>query len=622
MKPLKPEQAHPIGHYRPLALLGEGAMGQVFLCLGQDGRVAAVKQIHPSFSRDEGFRTRFTHEVQASRRVSGAYTAAVMDADPEAEAPWLASVYVAGPSLRDAIDAAGPLPVSSMRRLIAGLAVALSDVHRAGLIHRDLKPGNVLLTSDGPRVIDFGIARAAEGAEFTSTGTVVGSPAYMSPEQAEGHDLTAASDMFSLGALLVMAATGQGPFTGTTAAQTLYNVVHEPPTVDGVPAEIRPMIEACLARDPAARPTPQQLLDMVGPLDREGPMWPQAVQQLIQAQEAEVRTVLALPPPEPPAPPAKRRWPAVTGILAALAGVITLSLVQGLAPTEGIAIEPETRESPSEALTVDRLRTIDACQLLDGVELGDLTLEASPYSLSAHQCRFGESGSYGSAVTLALGATVDPSRMVSTGEQVAGLDVLTSQHDIGGCTNAVALPSDQQYGIELSVMSDDEHGLCEHLNRAMDIVIDELRVDPPVRDVPENSATRTDVCSLVDREAIAEIAGVVQTVSPDGLDQCSWRSVRGHGLAQVTLAPENTHGEDRDTEQIRLGDVPAQQRGMAGTCTVEWQHRTFEEQADDSLGPLVEIVRVTYSPNGDGNACRPARAVAEATLAEFPPAER
>src|SRR5690606_24920221 len=494
MKPLKPEQAHPIGHYRPLALLGEGAMGQVFLCLGQDGRVAAVKRIHPSFSRDEGFRTRFTHEVEASRRVSGAYTAAVMDADAEAEAPWLASVYVAGPSLRDAIDAAGPLPVPSMRRLIAGLAVALSDVHRAGLIHRDLKPGNVLLTSDGPRVIDFGIARAAEGAEFTSTGTVVGSPAYMSPEQAEGKDLTAASDMFSLGALLVMAATGQGPFTGSTAAQTLYNVVHEPPQVDGVPPEILPVIEACLARDPDARPTPEQLLDMVGPIDHDGPTWPMPVQQLIDAQEAEVRHVLALPPPEPPPPPAKRRWPAVTGMLVALAGVIALSLVQGLAPVEGIAIEPEQREPAAQALSVDRLRTIDPCKVLEGAQLGDSTLQPSPYSTNLHQCRYGEGGIGGGSLTLNLGATIDRSRASGTGEKVGGLDVL-KEHSSGGCTEYVALPSAPQQGIQLQLYGSDDNGWCDQLSTGLDIAVDKLRLDPPVRDLPDESAALVDVCS-------------------------------------------------------------------------------------------------------------------------------
>ncbi|MFD2399032.1 serine/threonine-protein kinase [Prauserella oleivorans] len=307
MRPLRPDEAGPIGQYRPLALLGEGGMGRVFLAVAPDGRLAAVKQIHPGFAHDAGFRARFAHEVDASRRVSGAYTAAVMDADPEADAPWLASVYVAGPSLREAVDAAGPLPLPALHRLAVGLAAALAEVHRAQLIHRDLKPGNVLLTRDGPRVIDFGIARAAEGSELTGTGAIIGSPAFMSPEQAASAQLTPASDMFSLGAVLVMAATGRGPFTGTTAAQTLYNVVHASPELSGVPAEVRQIAEPCLAKDPAQRPTPAQLLDFLGPVPPGLSPWPPAVETLIARQEAEVRAALSWPVPIPPAEPRRAR---------------------------------------------------------------------------------------------------------------------------------------------------------------------------------------------------------------------------------------------------------------------------------------------------------------------------
>lgn len=621
MKPLQPEQSHPIGHYRPLVLLGEGAMGQVFLCLGQDGRVAAVKRIHPSFSKDDGFRVRFRQEVEASRRVSGAYTAAVMDADPDAEAPWLASVYVAGPSLRDAIDAAGPLPVQSMRRLIAGLATALSDVHRAGLIHRDLKPGNVLLTSDGPRVIDFGIARAAEGAEFTSTGTVVGSPAYMSPEQAEGKDLTAASDVFSLGALLVMAATGQGPFTGTTAAQTLYNVVHEPPQLDGVPPEIRPAIEACLARDPGARPTPAQLLDMVGPIDHDGPVWPAAAAQLIDAQEAEVRQVLALPPPEPPPPPRKPRWPKVTALIGAGALVVALAVWQGMTPLTGTVMEPQQRDPVAQALSIDSLRGVDTCQLLKGETFGNTTLEPSPYSTYLHRCRYGEGGSSSGSVNLELGVTIDRSRMNATGDRIAGQAVL-QESSSSGCSRVVASPSSPQQAIMMD--AEDESGMCDHLTAALDTVVDKLRTNPPQQNLPENSIARTDICAVVDDQAVRKQLGVIQGKTAEELSTCDIEAINGNGSVRGEITPSGSFGPENSYNKV----TPVQLRGTTGylnnsgsTCMIDWKHRDFDADGSDHVLPLIETVGVSYSPDNErAKPCDGAKAIANSVLTNLPPA--
>jgi serine/threonine protein kinase len=267
MKPLNPDEPRQVGRYRLVAALGEGGMGRVLLGVSPDGRLVAVKQVHPGFAHDDGFRSRFRREVQISRMVSGAYTAAVMDADPDAPTPWLASVFVAGPSLKEAVEAAGPLPPAAVRVLAVGLASALTDIHRAGLIHRDLKPSNVLLTDDGARVIDFGIARAAEGdSELTHTGSIIGSPGFMSPEQADGRPLTPASDVFSLGGLLAMAATGRAPFGGGSTPQVLYNVVHSRPDLGSLPPELRRLIEPCLAKDPAQRPTPAQILDFLGPV--------------------------------------------------------------------------------------------------------------------------------------------------------------------------------------------------------------------------------------------------------------------------------------------------------------------------------------------------------------------
>ncbi|MCX4684878.1 serine/threonine protein kinase [Kitasatospora purpeofusca] len=296
MRPRRESDPAEVGPYRVLAELGRGGMGRVLLGAGPDGRLVAVKQVHERFAADTAFRARFRREVAASRRVSGAYTAAVMDADVEAVTPWLASVFVVGPSLADAVESGGPLPSDAVHGLAVGLATALVEIHRAGLIHRDLKPGNVLLAEDGVRVIDFGIARAVEeDAELTHTGGVIGSPAFMSPEQAEGRALTPASDVFSLASLLALALSGRSPFEGASALRTLYDIVHSEPDLGGVAPETRPFLEACLVKDPAARPTPARLLELLGPVAPAARRWPAAVHTMIAAQQAEVDRLLADP---------------------------------------------------------------------------------------------------------------------------------------------------------------------------------------------------------------------------------------------------------------------------------------------------------------------------------------
>ncbi|MEU9084338.1 serine/threonine-protein kinase [Streptomyces sp. NPDC048357] len=266
MQPLEAGEPRTIGAYRLLGRLGAGGMGRVYLGRSAGGRTVAVKIVHPHFAADEEFRARFRREVEAARRVGGEWTAPVLDADPEAPVPWVATGYVAGPSLDRALAAHGPLPESSVRAIGAGLARALVAVHGLGLVHRDVKPSNVMLTLDGPRLIDFGIARATDGtASLTSTGVSVGSPGYMSPEQILGKGITGAADVFSLGAVLAFAATGRPPFTGDNSATLLYKVVHEPPELGAVPAgELRELIAACLAKAAAERPSPEAVAAALG----------------------------------------------------------------------------------------------------------------------------------------------------------------------------------------------------------------------------------------------------------------------------------------------------------------------------------------------------------------------
>lgn len=266
MQPLGVDEPTVVGPYRLLGRLGSGGMGRVYLGRSAGGRTVAVKIVHPHFALDEEFRARFRREVEAARRVGGAWTAPVLDADPEAPVPWVATGYAAGPSLTAAVADGGPLPVHSVRALGAGLAEALTAVHSLGLVHRDVKPSNVLLTLDGPLLIDFGIARATDGtASLTSTGVSVGSPGYMSPEQILGKGVTGAADLFSLGAVLAYAATGRPPFPGDSSASLLYMVVHEEPRLDALEGELRDLVAACLAKSPTDRPTPAEVAVRLAP---------------------------------------------------------------------------------------------------------------------------------------------------------------------------------------------------------------------------------------------------------------------------------------------------------------------------------------------------------------------
>ena len=256
---LQPDDPGRIGPYRLRGVLGSGGMGRVFLGASSDGQLVAVKVIRADLASDPEFRARFRREVTVARKVSSRFTVPLIDADTDGPVPWLATAYVTGPSLADAVTEHGPLPVRSVLELAAGLAAGLSAIHAAGVVHRDLKPSNVLLAQDGPRVIDFGISVAAETSPLTRTGLLIGSPGYMSPEQVEGREVGAPSDIFSLGAVLAFAATGEAPFGSGSAPTLAYRAVYREVNLDRVPAEVRGLIQRCLAKDPGQRPTARDL---------------------------------------------------------------------------------------------------------------------------------------------------------------------------------------------------------------------------------------------------------------------------------------------------------------------------------------------------------------------------
>ena len=261
VEPLTSEDPREVAGYQLRGRLGAGGMGRVYLAFTRGGRAVAIKVVRAEYGDEEEFRDRFRREVVAAQQVHGMYAAQVLDADPDARPPWLATAYVPGLSLQQAVTDYGPLPPDSVFLLLAGIAEALQAIHAVGIVHRDLKPSNVILAADGPRVIDFGIARAVAAPSLTRGGLQIGSPRFMAPEQARGQLVTPAVDVFALGSMTTFAIAGRPPFGGGSAVAVLYRVLNEAPDLGGCPADLRPLIERCLAKDPAQRPQPAEIID-------------------------------------------------------------------------------------------------------------------------------------------------------------------------------------------------------------------------------------------------------------------------------------------------------------------------------------------------------------------------
>jgi len=386
---LEPGAPAEIGRYRLYARLGAGGMGHVFLSFLPGGRPVALKVVRAEFSADPEFRRRFAQEARAAQQVNGIHIAQLLDADPTAPLPWLATAYIPGPSLLEAVRLHGPLPVDSVRMLIAGIARALDAIHSAGLIHRDLKPANVILAADGPRVIDFGIARAADATTASLTGRRVGSPQYMAPEQVRGLPATPALDVFALGALAFFAATGRAAFGEGEDLAVIFRIVQEPPDLTGCPPELLELVSACLAKDPAARPETRAILQacQVTEPDTAGGWLPPVLAQTIAARASAIATIAAQPPPAPaqPAPtqPAQTQFaqtqptqtqpgvfaggppaaPAATGTLGARLKVGAITLAFGVligailtltvfrSPSGGNAADSSHGQNPSNSAT-------------------------------------------------------------------------------------------------------------------------------------------------------------------------------------------------------------------------------------------------------------------------------
>lgn len=286
VEPLQTGDPRRIGSYLLLGRLGEGGMGQVFLGASPGGRKVAVKVMHSAYTADPEFRRRFAREVAAARRVGGFHTALVVDADPDADSPWMVTAYIPGPSLAAAVAEHGPLDVDAVRELGAALAEGLAAIHGCGLIHRDLKPSNIIMAHDGPRIIDFGIARSTGASTITSQGTLIGSWPYMSPEQLDSREITAQSDVFSLGGVLTFAATGHGAFDPPDFPAIVSRILTQPPDLAPLSGSLHDVISSCLAKDPAARPSLTDLLAYFVTEESSAPLAPRAARNTVPSKPA------------------------------------------------------------------------------------------------------------------------------------------------------------------------------------------------------------------------------------------------------------------------------------------------------------------------------------------------
>lgn len=533
MKGLGTNDPRQLGRNRMVAVIGQGGMGRVLLGQAPTGRLVAVKQIHRHLAKDGEFRARFRREVEASSQVTGAYTAAVVDSDTESDNPWLATEYIPGPSLKTVIDETGPLSLGGLRLLAAGLASALIEIHRAGLIHRDLKPANVLIATDGPRVIDFGIARALEGdAQLTATGSVIGSPSFMSPEQAMGQPLTPAADVFSVGAILTMAATGESPFSGTATPQILYNVMHSAPDTSRVPVPLRDIVERCLAKDPDQRPTPERLLEAAGRLEAE-PVWPGAVRDVIGEHSSDsnwwAETTAKHARYEAQLAGLKERRRRTLRSAAAAVGALVLLI--GTAFSAHALAEQEGNATPatdlSLTLTGEQWRTVDLCALLEKSMTGE----------------FGaRSGDFSDAITGNCNASYIDSAGVkrSFGVEIAGRDVLGEYlwrpsgamagwlpiygkfKDSPGCDRYVLTQGRPAVSVKVSAKeSGQQADACPAAERGLRAVVNQLTLNPPQLPLAANSIRRLDPCALLDPKLVSEIAGA-SSYSSSHPTYCYW----------------------------------------------------------------------------------------------------
>ncbi|WP_433711901.1 serine/threonine-protein kinase [Nocardia sp. CA-084685] len=641
---LRPGDPARIGRYRLLGQLGAGGMGRVLLGVGPDGRLVAIKQVHAHLITEEDFLPRFRREVQTSARVSGAFTAAVIDFDIESETPWLASVFVPGVPLDKAVHDFGPLPSEQVRTLAVGLASALHAIHGVGLIHRDLKPANVILDQDGPRVIDFGIARAAEGrSELTHTGSIIGSPAFMSPEQAQSEPLTPASDIFSLGTVLAMASHGKSPFAGSSMPHTLYNIVHTVPDLSPLPPEVRQLVEPCLRKDPAGRPTPAAILDFLGPLPTQRQPWSAAIHGAIHRQSEELSALRSDPEATQiigadettvsseneltfdeklrqlsadyrSASSQSRRKRVLIGAFAmvlilaggAIAGAVTL--------TGGDDSSTGPVRNPLAGLNLTKVRSIDVCAAMQEQLVDSLGKWEMPRTAEWGGC---------SAAARGYRLLLKIERLEGfrdTGRTNDGVPVLENVSiPERSCDRALSLgTTDPQFGLTVLVGAPDQpiEKRCAIANEATAQLSRVLVAGLPVVADFKKSLARLDPCSLVPPTSIKLNVGPEVQGKVDDLYSCRWA---GPNQLTVTLEQSSPRSDKDKPIHIEIGggkvvDVDADEL-KSSECTRKYEYRSI-----DSVKSEFAVVKIRSSNSDRPEAkCIAAQDVLNSVVLSLPP---
>lgn len=590
LQPLAVDDPDLIGRYRLHGVLGSGGMGRVLLGQGPDGRFVAIKQVHAHLLDEREYRSRFRREVEATAQVSGAFTAPVLDFDVDCPTPWLASVFVVGLPLDSVVTRSGPLPVSSVRVLAVGLASALEAIHRTGVIHRDLKPANVLLAADGPRVIDFGIAQPTETtSELTEAGSVLGSPAYMSPEQALSQELTPASDIFSLGSLLVMAATGASPFQAPSLAYTLFNIAHAEPDLERVPPELRALIAACLHKDPQARPAPTEILDYLGHSASQERPWPVSVHaeiDLLATQLAEIATdsdatqVISASRRQHgtanSAPAIKNRRRSKI-LIAALSSLVVAVVAAATAVWAGRSVEAEALDM------VDAFRAADTCRWVQQALGSNLpAATAAGWPVDSSEWSWEPTSTWGCrardgqrALHIEPARSLDPASSEPTGSEFNGKPIRASAGN-GFCTRELELETGEP-GWGMRVLSSEAES-CALVEYVLAQLLEVGEAIPRVQDA-ERSLAGVDPCTLLSIDDLNSLIGPLSS-SPASADghSCAWS-----GQADIQVDLRQYEPEDMTGHSVDLGDglsvvVPAP--GSANGCIRRYAHREVDGRTE------------------------------------------
>ncbi|MGS2807882.1 protein kinase domain-containing protein [Nocardia sp. MW-W600-9] len=615
--PRGPGEPDTIGRYRVLGSLESTAGFRSVLAAGPDNALVVVQQAQAELVDEPEFRVRLRHSAVAAMRVSGPGNTTVIDVDADAEKPWLASVFVPGVRLDSAVAEHGPLPVPAVRALAAALAAALRTVHAAGLVHQRLRSDSVLLARDGGRLGEIGITPGS-GAPSTGSVTTLGTPDYLSPEQALGLTPTPAADVFALGSVLAFAASGNAPFAAPSVPYTLFNITQREPDLSRVPEQLFEMIAACLRKDPAARPTPAQILDYLGGPSTAPAPWPAPVLDDIGRQQDQVSALLAaLPPAAAPEPVSARPLPEVlagfgraaleTGgralrsgqqrwheatprIRRGLAGGLAVLLL-ALAGITYVVTRPQTPPAPVTGLTLAQLRQIDACPWL-ATALGD-AVPVAPTPLATSSLKLQPSMSWGCrasggkyTIGLALGA--EDEYLTPNVTVVEGVPIIDGS--AAACTRAIASPgAEHEAGIVITLMQPSEVKGCDGIDYVAANIARSL-TDAPRATYPESSLALLDPCTLLDRDFVtAKIGELPPEPTIADAHTCQW-DARVELSVKLTRTSTYTSGKEVVTISADGLQMYVDQGNSKAICTRAYLAPKSEE----------ETVEVSVH-GGDGN---------------------